>query len=195
MINCKRCGAIVGADHIFCGKCGEPVNREVSEKRVIKVKRPRKIFIFEKKLLKSKVFVGVFSGIWAVLSAVLVFLLTDTLRGIKAASSSIGVVVSQLLYKYEYVKEGLSLSYISAEFSSVINYGLDWAFLVLNIILIAVSFLLFLIYLMKFISMIRKLPTGKKTDSLRRTVAKTGLISIGVYIILVIISLVLKGIV
>ena len=195
MNNCKKCGAIIGADYIFCGKCGEPVSRGVSEEKPVKVKKLKRIYFLEKKLSRSPVFNGIFCGVWAILSGMWLMLIAEALRNIRIDTTGIGILWSQFLYKYEYVKEGLSLSYVSKEFNSLVNYAVLWAFFVFSAVIAVVSVILFVVFLIRFIFIKKGRAYGKTLEKIKRITAKTGLISIAVFVVVIIISYILKGIV
>ncbi len=194
MGNCKRCGALIGADYMFCGKCGEPVYGNQKEGKVIKAKRLRKLKRFEKKLSSSYVLNIIMTSAWAVISALWAFFFFGGCKDIRIASSGIGDSVGQLVSKYEYVKEGLSLSYISSEFSTVADYVISWSFTVFAALSAALGVILAVTYLLNFIGLKRgrKIPGVMKV---RFLVSKLLLILTLLFIIILIIMFVMKGVI
>lgn len=195
MGNCKKCGALIGADFVFCGKCGEPVNRHRNEEILIKAKKLRRLRRFERKLSGSALLNGIFSGVWAVLGVLWSLLFLGGLRDIRIETGGIGTVWNQLILKYDYVREGLSLSYISAEFTQVADYIFLWIFTVFSAIMAISSIVLLAAHLIKAISLKKGVRDNAALSKIRLTVSRICIGFILLFAVLAIITGILKGIV
>ena len=144
MRNCKKCGALIYGDFLFCGKCGEPVADIRKPSDVIKMKKPKRFGAVRSKVRKSFELNLAVSAVWLVITAVSVFLLFRAISYLRAASATINHIMYQLVLKYEYVREGLSLSYVAPELRTTVKYFLSAVYIAALAILISAG--LFFIY-------------------------------------------------
>ncbi len=194
MGNCKRCGALIGDEFVFCGRCGAPVYDNQKEGKVIKAKKLKKLKKFERKISSSASLNIVMFLLWAVISALWVLLFFGAYKDIRIASAGIGDAVGQLMSKYAYVKEGLSLSYISAEFSIVADYVLSWSYAVFSVLAAVGGIILSAVHFVNFIG-IKKGKRFPKIMKLRSVVSKILMILIFTFVIILIAIFVMKGVI
>ena len=194
MENCKKCGALIGKDFMFCGRCGAPVYETVNNGKIAKVKKLRKLKRFERKLSVKPFLNLVVSGIWFMLSLLWGVLSWGGCKDIRIASAGINDAVGQLIYKYQYVKEGLSLSYISTEFALVADYVCLWAFEIFSFVAAVSGIILFVCYLVNFI----RIKKGKRSGSIlkicrivSRIVICSAFVMLGIWILI----LIMKGVI
>lgn len=162
MNNCKKCGALIYGDFLYCGKCGEPVNSAQKPAGVIEIKKTGKIKLLRGRMKRSAALNFTFAGIWAVLSGAAVILLVNTAAFLKASSAGIANTLRQLSLKYSYVKEGLSASYIAPECRAAARYFLGWVYAAALIIFLASGIFFTSCHLYKGIRLAKKarIPVG-----------------------------------
>lgn len=194
MGNCKKCGALIGEDYVFCGKCGAPVCESRKQGRFIKHKNIKKLKRLEKKLSSSSVLNLVMSGICAAVSFLWIFFFFGGCTDIRISSASIGDTIGQLAFKYNYVKEGLSLSYISGEFARMADYIVLWAFTVFSILMAAAGIILAVTYIINY-AIIRK---GKRYPALIKFgtfIFKLAVIPVVLFVLIFIVTVIMKGVI
>ena len=155
-------------DFVFCGVCGEPADKNISHDKYVKTKKINGIRRFERKLSRSTLLNGIFGGIWGVIAIISVFFCLGTFQGIRADSAGIGYTYSQLLLKYEYVKEGLSASYVSHEFSEIVNFGMLWVLFVFFVLTLIFGLILAVSHIIRAIKNLF-LPFGKSMELYTKT--------------------------
>jgi len=194
MQNCKKCGALMSDDFIFCGKCGEPVVKNAPKEMYVKTKKVNSLRRFERRLSKSVLLNGIFSALWILISLASSFLFFEILRRIRAGSAGINYALNQLIMKYEYVKEGLSLSYISEQLTQIVNYTILWAFLIFLTITVICGIALTITHILKIIE-IKKRHLNRTTEKIGRIFARCETIFIILFAVLLVASLIMKGVV
>lgn len=192
MRNCKKCGAIMRDDFVFCGVCGEPVEKNVFGEKFVKTKKINSIRRLERRLTKSTGLNILFSSVWLVISVICVFLFLGTFRGIRASFAGISYAYSQMILKYEYIREGLSYSYISSEFTMLVNFIMSWVLLIFFAITVILGIVMAVTHIIR-ITEIKKRNIKRATDTLGRIAARAEIISAAITVVLFILSLILKG--
>ena len=139
MLNCKKCGALIGKDFIFCGKCGEPVKNSMDSRKIAKAKKYTKINVLRKKIADSGNLNFIFAAVVFLIGAGFALESFFNIKNIISHYWQMGGVYAQYVLKYEYIKEGLSFSYTAKEFNLLADYVSMWISAVCYIIT-AISF-------------------------------------------------------
>lgn len=194
MINCKKCGALIGKDFVFCGKCGEPVKNSMDIRMVAKPKKYTKIRSLKKKIAESSLLNFIFSGVFLVLGTALGYAAFLKSRIISSLYWSMEAVYKQYILKYEYVKEGLSLSYAANEYRWLVDYVFLWIFAVI-LIIIAIAFLtVSIVKLLRGINLVkqreRKTTVFEKIEFISEIIA---IAAVGCGIVAIVVMYYLKG--
>ena len=120
MALCSVCGKEIKENHIFCGYCGASVIN--MEKVVIDGRKNKKIKYIINRVCHFEKFNILLTVVFAVLLALSIFVTVENVKRSVMFGDNFSEVVNQLYFKYEYIKEGLGLSYLSREIAFIFEY-------------------------------------------------------------------------
>lgn len=194
MINCKKCGALIGKDFVFCGKCGEPVKNSINNRMVARTKKYTKIRSLRKKIADSSLLNFILSGACFLIGSAFIYQALMKINIISTLYREMGEIYNQYILKYEYIKEGLSFSYAANEYIKLVDYVCLWIFAFLFIIIAAAFLTVFITRLLRGIKILKR--SERKTTVFEKTEFIAGIVAvsaIGCVLIAIIVSLYLKG--
>ena len=187
MENCKRCGAIISPGFLYCGKCGCPVNPSAEYKPDIKTKKLKAFKKLDALVRNSVTANGCFLGISVLILTLAILYIINLVYALKASTPALSVFITQLGLKYEYVREGLSISYVAPELNYIITYALDWLYLTLSVIIAMLSAFNSVCFTSRLVYLIKNKRTAIRPVRLNRvqaTVFRISVYTVAVFIII-----------
>lgn len=128
VIVCPKCKKEYNDDCLYCGYCGTSL---LSAKFMFDGKKNKKYIMISNKLYHSiafnSIYIVAFLGFFIIALSLFLFSLNSIIDKIPFLEYHI----NQLLIKYSYIKEGVSLSYIAEQLSFITNFMI---FILLGII-------------------------------------------------------------
>jgi len=135
MIFCPNCGANIDSKFLFCGKCGKMLKPD--NELIIDGNKNNKLKHFLNKNISSFKRSALFFILWVLVLPLAIMIIFNRFNVSVSLCERLPETINQISHKIKYVKEGLSISYLSREITFIFDY-------ILNIIYIVGSIFLFL---------------------------------------------------
>lgn len=117
---CENCKREIEENHLYCGYCGAPAGKK--EIIVIDGRKNHRLKTFVNKIWCSEKINYTATIITSILFIVALYLGITSIVDIISGCDEVFKILGQLLLKIEYLKEGVSLSYISSEARWLLGY-------------------------------------------------------------------------
>ena len=142
MIFCPNCGANIDSKFLFCGKCGKMLKPD--NELIIDGNKNNKLKHFLNKNISSFKRSALFFILWVLVLPLAIMIIFNRFNVSVSLCERLPETINQISHKIKYVKEGLSISYLSREITFIFDYILNIIYIVGSIfILLGVLFLLY----------------------------------------------------